>query len=100
TDVPRPGVDLAGAVAEGPGDVAHGHPWSIGVDVGHLRGTVASVPFVDVLDDFFAASVLDVDVDVRRAHPGVGEEPFEEQIVLDRVDGGDAQRVADRRVRR
>ena len=41
---------------------------------------------------------LDVDVDVRRPVALGREEPLEQQPVPHRVDGGDPQRVADRRV--
>ena len=40
---------------------------AVGDDVRHLRGAVAAVPLVDVLDHFLAALVLDVEVDVGRA---------------------------------
>ena len=53
-----------------------------------------------MLDDLLAPAVLDVQVDVRRPVPAVGQEPLEQQVVRDRVDAGDADRVADRRVRR
>ena len=41
-----------------------------------------------------------VDVDIGNLAALLGHEAFEEQVHLDRIDGGDAQRVADRRVRR
>src|SRR5699024_1685519 len=57
-----------------------------------------AVAGVDVLDDLLAAAGFDVDVDVRRAVPIRGEEPLEQQVRPHRVDVGDAEGVADRRV--
>ena len=60
----------------------------------------APVPFVDVLDDLLAVLVCEVDVDVGDFVAFLGEKALEEQIHADRIDGGDAERVADRRVGR
>ena len=68
--------------------------------VGDLRGAVASVAFVDVLDHLFAPLVLDVEVDVGRTVAFGRQEPFEQQPERDRVGLGDAERVTDRAVRR
>ena len=70
------------------------------IDVGDLRGAIASVALVDVLDHFFAALVLDVEVDVGRAVAFGRQEPFEQQPERDRVGLGDTERVTDRAVRR
>jgi hypothetical protein len=72
----------------------------VGDDVGDLRGVEPAVFFVDVLDGFFAAVGLDVDVDVRRPVPLRRQEPLEQQVPLHRVGVADAQGVADRGVRR
>jgi hypothetical protein len=69
-------------------------------DVRDLRGAVAPVPLVDVLDHLLAALVLDVEVDVGRAVAFGRQEPFEQQAELHRVGLGDAERVTDRAVRR
>ena len=55
---------------------------------------------VDVLDHLLAPLVLDVEVDVGRAVTLGREEPLEQQAERDRVGLGDAERVADRAVRR
>jgi hypothetical protein len=67
----RPTVDglrervlLPGGVPERLGDVAHRGLGPVGDDVGDLRGVMAAVPLIDVLDDLFASIALDVDVDV------------------------------------
>lgn len=82
-------------VAEDPGGVADREPRPIGDHVGYLGGVQAAVTGVDVLDDLLAAPGLQVEVDVRRARLLQGQEPFEEQAVPERVDGGDAEDVAD-----
>jgi len=60
------GVLLAGAVAEGPGHVAHRGAGPVGDDVAHLGRVVATVRLVDVLDHLLTPVALDVDVDVGR----------------------------------
>ncbi len=99
-DLLRPGVLLAGGVAEGLGHVAHRRLGPVGDDVGHLGRVLAAVALVDVLDDLFAAVALDVDVDVGRAVALGREEPLEQQAELHRVGLGDPEGEADRRVGR
>ena len=65
-----------------------------------LRGALAAVLVVDVLDHLLAPLVLDVEVDVGRAVALEREEALEQQAERDRVGLGDAERVADRAVRR
>ena len=57
---------------------------------------VAAVGLVDPLHDDLAPLVLEVDVDVRRLAPLLGDEALEQQVVALGIDGGDAQDVADR----
>ena len=97
-DLLAPRVLLALRVTERAGDVAHRGLGAVGDDVGDLGRVLSSVQCVDVLDDLFAPVGLDVDVDVRWLAAFGCEEAFEHQPVEDRVDGGDAQRVADRGV--
>ena len=49
----------------------------------------------DVLDDLAAAALAEVDVDVGQRHALGVEEALEDQVVLDRIDVGDAQAVGD-----
>ncbi len=60
----------------------------------------AAVAVVHILDHFFAAVVGDIDIDIRRLATFFGDEPFEQQFQFDRVNGGDSETVADRRVGR
>ena len=60
----------------------------------------AAVAVVDVLNDLLAVLMREIDVDVGNFLALFGHEAFEEQIHADRIDRGDAERVADRGVRR
>ena len=63
-----------------------------GDDLGDVR---AAVFLGDVFDHFAAAPHAEVDVDVGHRHALGIEKALEEQIVFERIDVGDAQRVAD-----
>ena len=62
-----------------------------------LRDLVAAVLLGDVVDDLVAAVDREVDVDVRHRLAARVEEALEEEVVLDRVDVGDLERVGDDR---
>ena len=94
-DLARPGVLLAGGVAEGPGHVPHRGLRPVGDDVGHLGGVLPAVASVDVLDDLLPPVGLDVEVDVGRAVALGGEEALEQQAQAEGVRLGDAEHVAD-----
>ena len=98
-DKPRPRVLVVDPVSERASDVADGVLGSIGDDVGDLGGVSPTVFLEHVLDDFFAAVGVEVDVDVGRFVTQCGQEAFERQPVRDRVDGGDSECVTDGRVR-
>ncbi len=69
-------------------------------DGGNDRGAVAAVAAVDILHHLLAPRMLEIDVDVGRLQPLLGNEALEQQVDLGRVDRGDAEHVADRGVRR
>jgi len=94
-DVAGPCVLLPRRVAERPRRVAQRHPRPVGDDVRDLGGPVPPVPPVDVLDHFLAAAVLDIQVDVGWTVPARGQEPLEEQPMLNGIHAGDPQREAD-----
>ena len=105
TGAARPAVDplgervgVAGRQADGLRHLAQRRARPVGDHVGHLRGALAPVLVVDVLDHLLATLVLDVEVDVGRAVALEREEPLEQQAELDRVGLGDTERVADRAV--
>ena len=89
-------VDLLGRVAERLADLARGRAVAVGDDVRGHRRAARAVPLVDVLDDLLAlVAGGQVEVDVRPLAALLGEEALEEQLHLHRIDGGDAERVAD-----
>ena len=97
-DVASQAVDLVRGHPEGLADVAHGAAGPIADDGGGQGRPLATVFLVDVLDDLLAALVLEVHVDVRRLAALPGDEALEEHLHACRVDLGDPQAVADRRV--
>ena len=60
-----------------------------------LGDVLAAVLLRDVLDDLAAAALAEVDVDIGQRHALGVEEALEDQVVLDRIDVGDAQAVGD-----
>ena len=80
--------------------LADGQPPAVADDLAHHAGAIPAVLAVDVLEHLLATLVLEVHVDVRRLGTLEAEEALEEQPHPHRVDGGDAQRVADRGVGR
>jgi hypothetical protein len=90
------GVDLGERKPERFADVANRRARAVGDDLRGHCSVFATVPFVDVLDDLLAVLVCEIDVDVGDFVALLGEKALEEQIHADRIDGGDAQRVADR----
>ena len=53
---------------------------------------------IDVLNHFFTAIVLDVEIDIGRLSALLRYEALEEKPHTHRIDGGDPQAVANRRV--
>ena len=60
-----------------------------------LRHVLAAVLAGDVVDHLTAPPLAEVDVDVGHRHALRVQEPFENQVEVERVDVGDAQRVGD-----
>ena len=67
-------------------------------EVGHHRCVVAAVFFIDVLDHFLATVMFDVEVDVGGLSALARDEALEEEPHAYRIDGGDAEAEAHRRV--
>jgi len=94
----QPVLEVAGQ-AERLADFAGRATTTIGDHVGGHAGGVPPVAPVDVLDDRLPPlAARQVEVDVRPLAAGLGEEPLEEQLHAHGIDGGDAERVADRAV--
>ena len=93
-------IDLREVEAERLADVAHRALRPVGDERGRERRAVAAVFRIDVLDHLLAPLVLEVDVDVRRLVPLLRDEALEQHAHPRRIDLGDAERVAHRRIRR
>src|SRR6185312_2085911 len=80
-------------------DFADRRAWAI---VDHRRRdprAVAAIFLVDVLDHLLAPFVLEIDVDVGRLTPLLGDEALEQEVAGGRVDRSDPEAIADRAVR-
>ena len=64
-----------------------------------LRDVLAAVFCGDVVDHLAAAPLAEVDVDIGQRHALGVEEALEDQVVVQRVDVGDAQRPRDQAAR-
>ena len=84
-------VHLGQRHLEHPADVADGRPGGHRPEGDDLGDVFLAVLFGHVLDDFLAAPAAEIDVDVGQADALGVEEPLEEQVVLERVDVGDAE---------
>ena len=91
-------VDRVLAEPHGPAGVAQCAAHAIGHHRRGQPGPLAAVLAVDVLDDLLAAIVLEIHVDVGHLAPLGGDEALEQQVDAIRVDRGDLQAVAHRRV--
>ncbi len=96
----RDPVDLAVAVAQHAADVADRGPGEHRAEGDDLGDVVGAVLAGDVRDDLVPATVLEVDVDVGHRDPVLVEEALEGQLIVDRVDRRDAERVGHDRARR
>ncbi len=79
--------------AHHPPHVAHGGAGghsAKGHDLGHM---VPAILFVDVVDDLLPTLVAKVHVKVRHGHTLGVQEPFEDQIVTDGINVGDANAI-------
>ena len=93
-------IDLREIEPERLADVAHRALRPVGDEGCRQRRAVAAVLGVDVLHHLLAPLVLEVDVDVGRLVALAADEALEQHRHPRRVDFGDAERIADRRVRR
>ena len=77
------------------GDVAQGEAQPVGDEGCRHRCLFDAEALLHPADDLVAAVGVEVDVDVGCALAASVEEALEEQVVADRVDGGDAEQVGD-----
>ena len=95
----RDAIDLIEREPEGLAHVADGRAGPVADHLADHPGPVAAVLLVDVLDHLLAPLVLEVHVDVGRLAALGGDEALEEEPHPHRIDRGDAEDEADRRVR-
>ena len=92
----RQPVDLRRVEAEHLAHFARRAPAAIGDDVGRHRRAVLAVLLVDVLDDALAPiAARQIEIDVGPLAALFGQEALEQQLHADRIDGRDAEAVAD-----
>jgi len=96
----RRAVELREVEPQRTADVTHRALRPIGDQRRRQRGAVAAVFRVDVLDDLLAPLVLEIDVDVGRLVALLRDEALEQHVHARRIDLGDAERIAHRRVGR
>ena len=57
------------------------------------------IALIDMLDDFLAPLMFEIDIDVGRLAPLGAEKALEQHFELVGIDGGDAQKITDRGIR-
>ena len=72
-------------------DLAHRAARAIVDDGGGDAGAVAAIACIDVLDHLLAPLMLEIDIDIGRLVALLGDEAREQQVVLRRIDRGDAE---------
>ena len=78
---------------------ARGGTSAIGADVGGHGRAALAVTFVDILNNFFALIAAGkIEIDVGPLAAFFGEKALKEQIHADGIDGGDAERIANRAI--
>src|SRR5690606_41747712 len=87
-------VDQFGVQAQCLARIAQDTAVAVGGDHSGQGRTVTTVFFINVLDDFFATLVLEVDVNVRRFFARLTDKARKQGIAVFRVDFGDAQAIA------
>ena len=94
----RPRIGRALRVAQRTRGIAGRPLAAIGNDISHLRRAFPAVGAIRVLDNFFAAAGLDVDINIGRPITVRGEKTLEKQLRRDGLGIGNAQREAHRRI--
>src|SRR5690606_32579386 len=93
-------VELVLGEAERTADVAHRAPAAITDHGRRDRGTLAAILAEHVLQHFLAPLVFEINVDVGRLVAFPRQETLEQQVAAGRIDRGDAEAIADRRIGR
>ena len=91
------GVDVGQGQAERASDVANRHFRRHRAENAELRDLFRPVVFLNVVDDFAAPRLFEVDVDIRRLDAVFVQKPFEEEVELERANVRHIERVTDDR---
>src|SRR5208283_1296593 len=86
-------IDIGVRNIHGAADVLDGGLGGHGAEGDDLRDVVAAIFLCDVVDHFAAAIHAEIDIDVRHGDALGIQEAFEEQLVLERIDVGNAESV-------
>ena len=90
-------VDVGDRQAQRAADVANGGPGGQRAERADLRDVLLAVLLLHVVDDVAAAVLAEVDVDIGRFLAALVEEPLEQQVVLQRANVAQLQRVSHER---
>ena len=93
-------VDVGVRHVQRAADVAHDGLRLHRAEGDDLRDVLAAVLAGDVVDDFAAAALAEVDVDVGHRHALGIQEALEDEVEVDRIDVGDAHATRRRAIRR
>ena len=96
--VSDPRIDNARRVPQHPRRIAQCTAPPVGNDIGHLRGIVTTILFIDVLNDLFPTARLDIYIDIRWPIPFWRQKPLKQQPGTNGVNIGDPQRKTHHRV--
>ena len=80
--------------AEGLADILDRRTGAVGDDRCSNGGTVLAIFLIDILDDFFPALMLEIDIDIGGLVTLPGNKPLKQQIAARRINLGDAQAIA------
>ena len=95
--------ELGNAVAETVGEIEHaphiadGRARRHGAESGNLAHRVLAVFVLHVVDDAVPVGLAEIDVEVGHGHPLGVQETLEQQVVLQRVEVGDLERIGHQR---
>ncbi|SMG02914.1 titin [Burkholderia singularis] len=80
-------------------DIAHGRLRGHRAEGGDLRHRVRAVLLLHVLDHAVAAVLAEIDIEVGHRHPLRIQKALEQQVVAQRIEIGDTQRIGNERAR-
>ncbi len=85
------------AHAEHPADIAQRSLGRHRAEGDDLADRIAPVALLHIIDHPVAIGLAEIDVEVGHRHPLGIQEPLEQQVVAQRIEAGDLQRISDQR---